>query len=336
MRKLPVTYRHLMVWIFLLGIVNLQAHAQRITAKATLDSTIILIGDQVNLTLELEKPENLKMDFPVVAGNLSEYIEVLKQSPIDTTHLENNSLKMVQRLLITSFDSGEHRISPFWFRLQLDDRIDSIASNELFLKVLTMEIDTTRGPTDIKMPYDAPLTLKEVTPWILGIILILAIIFFIFYYISRRKRNLPVFQLPQKPKEPAHVVALRSLDRIRDEKIWQKDKIKEYYSQVTDVLRQYIEERFGIQAMEFTTDETLAAFRRDKGMIGDKSLTNLGQVLSLADLVKFAKYLPLPDDHNLTLVNAYFFVNDTKPEEPRKLEKPADSEEDQGQEVTLK
>lgn len=310
--------------------------AQQIKATATLDSLQILIGDQVNFTLELEKPENLTMDFPILAENISEYIEILRQSPIDTTILENNAIRLVQSFLITSFDSGEHRIPPFWFRLHLDDRIDSVASNELFLKVFTMEIDTTRGPTDIKMPYGAPLTLKEVTPWILGIFLLAGILFFMFYYISRRKRNLPVFVLPSKPKEPAHVVALRSLDRIKDDKLWQRDKIKEYYSQVTDVLRTYIEERFAIQALEYTTDETLSAFMARGSLVSAKSMSNLSQILSLADLVKFAKYLPLPDDHNLTLVNAYFFVNDTKIEEVKKPEKPEIGDPEEGEEVTLK
>jgi len=307
---------------------------QRIKATASLDSTHILIGDQVNLTLELEKPENLKMEFPVLADNISEYIEILRQSPIDTI-LENNTMKLVKKFLITSFDSGEHRIPPFWFRLYFDDRLDSIASNELFIRVYTMQIDTTRGPTDIKMPYDAPVTLKEVLPWIFGVILLGGIIFFIFYYISRRKRNLPVFSLPSKPKEPPHIIALRELDRIRDEKIWQKDKIKEFYSQVTDVLRNYIEERFAIPAMEYTSDETLSAFMSRGSILSEKSFSNLTQILHLADLVKFAKYLPLPDDHNLTLVNAYFFINDTKIEEVKKPEQPQTDENSEGEEVTL-
>jgi hypothetical protein len=330
-----MTYK-VLIFLMLLWGVPQYGFAQQIKATATLDSLQILIGDQVNLTLELEKPENLTMDFPILAENISEYIEILRQSPIDTTILENNAIRLVQSFLITSFDSGEHRIPPFWFRLHLDDRIDSIASNELFLKVYTMEIDTTRGPTDIKMPYGAPLTLKEVTPWILGILLLAGILFFIFYYISRRKRNLPVFVLPSKPKEPAHVVALRNLDRIKDDKLWQRDKIKEYYSQVTDVLRTYIEERFAIPALEYTTDETIRAFMARGSLVSAKSMSNLSQILSLADLVKFAKYLPLPDDHNLTLVNAYFFVDDTKIEEVKKTEKSESGEPEEGEEVTLK
>ena len=195
-----------------------------------------------------------------------------------------------------------------------------------------MEIDTTRGLTDIKMPYSAPLTLKEVTPYILGVLLLGAIIFLLLYSIKRRKKNKPFFALPVKPKEPPHVIALRELDRIKSEKIWQKEKTKQYYSEVTDVLRNYIEDRFEIRAMEQTTDEILDSFRYRKGLVSDKNYQNLSQILSVADLVKFAKYKTLPDDDNLTLVNSYFFVNETKKEEPKKAEIAEKSEENNSEE----
>lgn len=311
------------------------ASGQRIRAIATLDSTSILLGDQVNLKLSLEKPATLQVDFAQVPDSLAGKIEVLKRSKIDTTTLDNQVLKLEQTILVTCFDSGYYLIPPFKFDFKLDGRNDSVFTNELFMKVLTMVIDTTKGPTDIKMPYDAPLTLKEVTPYLLGIILAGAILFLLLYSIKRKKKNLPLFVKPSKPKEPAHIIALRELDRIKDEKLWQKDKIKEYYSELTEVLRIYVEDRFGIPAMEQTTFEIISSFGEQPGLISEKTLSHLGQLLPVADLVKFAKYKPLPDDHNLALVNAYFFVNETKIEEQQKPEKPV-SEKENGQEVTLK
>jgi hypothetical protein len=143
-----------------------------------------------------------------------------------------------------------------------------------------------------------------------------------------------LFSIPSKPKEPAHIIALRELDRIKNEKLWQKDKIKEFYSDVTETLRIYIEDRFDIPAMEQTTDEILTNFKYRKELINEKLFGNLSQILSLADLVKFAKYIPLPDDNNMTLVEAYFFVNATKKEE---IKKPTESEEDtNGEEIEIK
>ena len=171
-------------------------------------------------------------------------------------------------------------------------------------------------------------------------ILIGAILFFLLYSIKRKKNNQPIFARPQKPKEPAHIVAIRELDRIKSEKVWQKGKTKQFYSEVTDALRTYIEDRFSIRALEQTSDETIEAFRVQKELIGEKNFENLNQILKLADLVKFAKYRPLPDDDNLSLVNAYFFVNETKKEELKKSEDFKDDKGDQDdkniEEVTIK
>lgn len=293
--------------------------AQQIRATATLDSTNILLGDQVKLFLEIDHPKNVDVTFPQVPDTIAGFIEVLGKTAIDTFEGDNSdNIKQIQAYTITSFDSGSYRIPPYWFGITTDGNPDSVPSNGVTLNVYSMQIDTTKGPTDIKMPYGAPLTLKEVTPYILGVILIGAIIFFLLYSIKRKKKNQPLFVRPQKPKEPAHVVALRELDRIKNEKVWQKGKTKLYYSELTDTLRIYIEERFEIRAMEQVTDEILDSFRRQKGVINDKNFINLTQLLQLADLVKFAKYQPLPDDDNLALTNAYFFVNDTKKIEPKK------------------
>ena len=311
-------------FLFSFAIVN----AQQIKATARLDSTNILIGDQIKLFLEIDYPKNAIVEFPQLPDSLSAFIEVLGKSKIDTIDLDDRALqKQIRSYTITSFDSGSYLIEPKWFKININGVIDSVPTNGVTLNVFSMVIDTTRGLTDIKMPYAAPITLKEVTPYILGIILIAAIIFLVLYSIKRKKKNKPFFALPVKPKEPPHVIALRELDRIKNEKIWQKEKTKQYYSEVTDVLRNYIEERFEIRAMEQTTDEILDSFRVQKNLLGDKSFTNLSQILSVADLVKFAKYKTLPDDDNLTLVNSYFFINDTKKEEPKKAEVPEKSEE---------
>ncbi len=320
-------------FIVLLGVEL--AQAQRLKATARLDSANILIGDQIKLFLEIDYPKDFEIEFPNVPDTLQNLIEVLERSGIDTIQLDNENFeKQIQAYTITSFDSGSYRIAPKWFKIRKDGKVDSIPTNGVSLFVHTMAIDTTRSITDIKMPYDAPLTLKEVTPYILGVILIGAIIFLILYSIKRKKKNQPLFKLPTKPKEPAHIIALRELDRIKNEKIWQKEKTKQYYSEVTDALRNYIEDRFEIPAMEQTTDEILESFRYRKDLLKDKTFQNLSQILSLADLVKFAKYKPLPDDDNLTLVNSYFFVNETKKEEIKKPEKPEDLEEKDTEENT--
>jgi len=265
--------------------------------------------------------------FPVVPDTLNKHIEVVKRMPIDTVKLiDKDREKLKQSILISSFDSGTHVIPAFTFTTKQNNMTDSIATKALSLNVMTMKIDTTKGPVDIKLPYEAPMTLKEVTPYILGTMLIAALLFFLFYYIRWKKKKVPMFTKPEKPKDPAHLIALRELDRIKNQKLWQQDKIKQYYSEVADTVRNYIQNRFGIPAMEQTSAETISVFKLNRELIDSNSLNEIQHILSLADLVKFAKYTPLPDDNNLTLMNAYFFVNQTKKEELEKVPEKATKE----------
>lgn len=311
--------------------------AQGVKVKASIDSTQILIGDQIKLNLEIEKPSDMEILFPVVADTLNKHIEVVKKLPLDTLKIKDQDrVKLTQSYLISSFDSGRHVIPSFTFIMKHNNMKDSISTQALNLEVLTMKLDTTKGPVDIKTPYGAPVTLKEVTPYILGTMLIGAILFFIFYYVRWKKKNVPMFVKPEKPKDPAHVIALRELDRIKAQKLWQQEKIKQYYSEVSDTIRNYVQDRFGIPAMEQTSAETIGVFKEQKGLINNDCLNEIQHILSLADLVKFAKYTPLPDDNNLTLMNAYFFVNQTKKEEVVKApEKSSMEVRGEGEEVVV-
>ena len=328
--------RLLYVVLFVLlsgGIHTLQA--QQVTVKASIDSTHILIGDQLKLLLEIEKPKGLNVQFPQLPDTFSSKIEVVSRSKVDTFKLDNKDrLRLTQTFHITSFDSGRHQIPPFYFRMKNGQVLDSAATRELMLEVHGMKIDTTKGPVDIKPVYGAPVTLKEVTPYILGIILIAAIIFFILYYIRWKKKNVPLFVKPEKPAEPAHIIALRELDRIKTQKLWQQEKLKQYYSEVSDTIRVYIENRFDISAMEQTSSETIGVFKQQKNLADEKTLDQLQHILSLADLVKFAKYTPSPDDNNLALMNAYFFVNQTKKEVVKAPEKPVETAKEKSGEET--
>ena len=163
------------------------AQTSKIKATASLDSTRILIGDQVKLYLEIEQPKNAKIQFPQISDSITSAIEVIERSPLDTFKLSDaEQIKIIQNFTITSFDTGVQIVPQFRFLLKHDGVSDSIYTKPLALEVHGMQLDTTKGPVDIKKPYAAPVTLKEVTPYILGVILIAAIIFFIFYYLPGR------------------------------------------------------------------------------------------------------------------------------------------------------
>lgn len=306
--------RILLVFVLLI-FVSFRGLSQSITVKASVDTNLILIGDQIKLHFEVNQPNDYQVNFPILNDTIVNKIEILSRSQIDTVHINNTSLLLKQDYLITCFDSGIYEIPSFkfTFKSKNDTLTDTLSTRSFYLGVQTIKLDSTKpnAITDIKMPIKAPLTLQEVLPYIYYSLAIIIIILLLIYYLKKRKRNEPLIKKRIKPKEPANVIALRDLDKIKQEKYWQKGKVKYYHSMITEVLRTYIENRFEINAMERTSHEIFSSFTNNK-LLDNDSFEKLKQILTLADFVKFAKYKPLPDDNEQSLNNAYKFVLNTK------------------------
>ena len=201
------------------------------------------------------------------------------------------------------------------------DGIDTVYSNQVALKVSTIPVNSDKPEefSDIKNVWKPPFVWADYYPIIFGILLGLLLICAIIYIIRRirNKKSLIPFKKPE-PKLPPHEQAIKELDEIKQQKLWQQGRSKEYYTQITDTLRKYIVERFGINAMEMTSNEILELIRQntDAQSVSD----SLRQILQLADFVKFAKVNPLPDENDLSLMNAYLFINQTKEEEVQEPE----------------
>lgn len=297
--------------------------AQEVSVTAQLDSTVIFIGGQIDLKLEVSQPENLNVTFPLLTDTITQNIEIVKAGSLDSIPQDNNRILLQQTYRITSFDSGLHYIPPIQFELANAELTRPIETEAMALMVVNPfeEVDPQKGITDIKTPLNTPFHLSELYrywPYLVGLIVLGLIIAFVVFRYYNREVNIPLLK-KEKPKVAPHVVALNRLDHIKEEKLWQRDLVKRYYSDVTDTLRHYIEERFQIRAMEQTTDEIMDAFK-SVDLREVKSIDNLKQILQAADLVKFAKHEPLPDENDLSMINAYFFVNQTKQEVMKSLE----------------
>jgi len=294
--------------------------SQEIKVEAKLDSIAIEIGDQVWLNLKVTQPKDDKIIFPAIKDTIIKGIDVLETTGIDTQQTGNQILT-TQKLLITAFDDSIYSIPPFAFR----HGNDTLFSNPLILSVKGVDLDSAEIAKidtaqmlkvfDVKPPINTPFTFKEffqryykLILIILGVLIIVALV--VFYFI-RRAANKPFIKLPEKPKEPAHVIALRALDELKAKKLWQADNQKLYYSELTEILRQYIEDRFHIPTFERTSYELLESLGAQK-LLSQELFNELKQTLSLADLAKFAKYKPLPDENDLSLKNSYKLVETTK------------------------
>lgn len=279
--------------------------AQKPTVKASLDSTQMIIGEQCMLRFEIKQAKSDRVIFPNFQDSIVSGLIIAGESSIDTVELSDNSIQINAAIPVTSFDSAKYQIPAFKFLCGND----SIFSNALSLDVYTYQIaDTTNVEIkDIKGVYE-PKTDWTYILTVAGIVfLILLLIAAVIYIIIKKRKNKG---LPTKPeiKIPAHELALKALNEVKAEKIWKNGKEKEYYTQITDILRQYIENRFEIPAIEMTTDDILDILNDLKPEYKE-SIKELSEVLKLSDLVKFAKWIPTLNDHENTLNHAFNFVN---------------------------
>lgn len=313
MRKKFTEYILFLLAVFCFG--NFSAKGQLVTIDARLDTNQITIGDQLHLTFRVIKPANAEVTFPTLKDTLANGgINILNVSPVDTSAAPGGKTLLEQKYLITSFDSGLYYIRPFPFILKTNNITDTIFSRASYLDVHTIPIDSTGVLRDIKGIEKAPVSFGEIYPYLLLAIFAALVIWFFIYYFRKRKKQQPIFRR-ERPQEPAHVIAIRELDKLKAEKLWQQQQSKLYYSRLTEIVRTYIERRFHIKAMEQTTDEILADFR-NKDIDTDINYELLRSLLNLADLVKFAKQEPLPDENVQNMENAYTFVKNTLYREP--------------------
>jgi len=300
-----------------------QAEAQQVIADARPDTNVIRIGDQVNLRLSLQLPKNYQFEWPFFGDTLTKALEIVKKSKVDTTRLENGGLNINQVLTLQVFDSGYYVIPPVRFNYKAagSSSQDFVETEPHLLNVFTVAVDTTQAIRGIKGPIEAPYTFAELLPWILLLLGLALGTGLVLYFLNQRKKNRPVFAPRAKVKLPPHEIALQALEELKNEKLWQKGLIKEYYTRLTDILREYIEVRFNIRAIELTTWEILQSFKNSTISRNDKEM--LSEILELADLVKFAKALPVPSENDKSMTDSVVFVNNTT------IKKSTDSVENQ-------
>ena len=282
-----------------------------LVVSAAIDSTTLFIGDQTDLHLRATCEAGEQVQLPMLDKQLISGVEIVDRTIVDTTILSDGRVQYNQYLTLTSFEDSLFYIEP----LPFVSGEDTVWSESLMLNVVQpFEIDSTdMAITDIKGIYRAPIWWWGILRWVLLSIAIAGVGvggYYLITYLRRRTGNINETMTPIEPLRPADEVALEKLDIIREQKIWQTGQIKEYHTQLTDVVREYIARRFDVSSTEQTSDETLRAMR--PLLNNQKELyEQLRKMLTLADLVKFAKWSATPDENELSLRSAYAFVKDT-------------------------
>lgn len=322
------TIAMLLAWLFIFY--SFPLSAQKASVQATVQPAEITIGEQALINLKVITPKSKRIQFPVYESEIVPGVEVISVLPPDTT-IENDVMTLTFKYVVTSFDSTLYYIPS----MPVFDGTDTIFSNSFGFKVISPVLkDSTvayleklhTGQTDsinfeqlqlndIKGIQKPPFVWTDYL-WILWIVLGLLFILFLIaglVFLLVRKKQKGYFFTPPVVLPP-HVRAIKALDKLKKEKIWQQNREKEFYTSLTEILRRYMTERFHMKAMEMTSDEILSDL--PKFSEADSAYENMKQILTVSDLVKFAKYKPYADENDLSMMNAYLFVNQTREPDP--------------------
>ena len=313
----------------------------QVTFEARIDTLVLLIGEQRELTLDVTCGSKQKLQMPElrplqpIGDGRVEIVDFLGS---DTTRLNDGAqMQVVQRWTITAWDSAFVYLPPF--EVQVDGK--PYKSKSLALKVVMVPVDTVHvdqffPPKDIQ---NNPFSWDDWKPVIAFILLNQLLAIALLWVYSRWRENKPLIRfIKRKPKLPPHQVAMNEIERIKGERKWAEEDSKEYYTQLTDTLRTYIKERYGFNATEMTSSEIIDRLLQEQD---EQALAELRQLFQTADLVKFAKWTTLINENDANLVSAIDFINQTKQEvdpnaKPEEEEIPEEVKQSQQRSLTLK
>lgn len=297
----------LLIVVLLCGIGGVKA--QNVEYSAEVDSNFMMIGDQIRFHMKVVAEPGVTVDFPELKDTLVTGIEIVSGPERDSVREKDGRMLFDESYVITSFDTGVYVLPSMPIQILRKDFNTVLRTDPIQLIVNTYVVDLQKGYNDIVMPKDAPWTFSEILPYLLWTLLGVAVVVLIVWVVRKRKKHEPIFA-SVKPSIPPYELAIQALEVIKQEKLWQSGKTKEYYTRLTDTIRTYLSGELGISAMEQTSFETLRDLEKNENVTKEQR-DKLAMMFETADFVKFAKAEPLPDENVNNLNIAYGFVNET-------------------------
>lgn len=295
-----------------LSIVNLSL--AQVTVDARIDSLQMLVGEQTGITIDVSCDAKATVELPVYqrGQQVAPGVELVEMMAADTTKLdEGRRIQVSRKYVVTAWDSAFYYIPPM--KVRVNNK--GYKTKNLALKVYTVDVDTVHvdqifGPKDV---MNAPFSWDDWKPVIWCSVFFLLLCACVVWLVHALRTGKPLIRIiRRKRKEPAHKVALSEIERIKAERTWANEDSKEYYTQLTDTLRTYIQERYGFSAMEMTSGEIIERLTQEND---EEALNELRELFGTADLVKFAKWTTLINENDANLMTALEYINQTKQEE---------------------
>ena len=298
--------------------------AQSISVSATTDTTKYKVGDYIKYNLELKYDKNIKVELPPVKDSVK-VLDFIEQLPTDSSQVDSKIVKKYH-FVFSKYDSAQVTIPALKivYTVGSDTTKKFLATNPVTILVTTLLVNPNQDIKDIKEPMKLPMN------WLLIIIIVLlaAALIVALYYVYKyyRKKKSAKENIVPEIIIPPYEIALGELRVLDEKKLWQHGMIKQYHSEITEIVRKYFESRFNFRALEMTSAEILAVLSYIQD--GKKVENIAGNFFSNADLVKFAKFEPMPKVNEEMMQQAYEIVNITIPVAPEP--KPEVSEEVNG------
>jgi hypothetical protein len=286
------------------------AFAQSIDVKLSADKSVYLIGDYIKITFEINYDKNSEIKLPSVKDSIKQ-LEYIKTN-VPEKKEEKNRIHFRQTFTFSKYEPDTIDISGLYvlFKNRKAAEYKELKANSIRLIVKSYPVDNSKEIADIKKPVTIPFN------WaLLILILILASVlsFVIIYFWKKYKSQHQAAVQTKIIKLPNYQIALNSLAELEEKKLWQKGKIKEYHSEITEIIRTYFENEFNFKALEMTSFEIIQQLKSlDKA---ENIIDLVNEFFANADLVKFAKFQPMPSINEMMMKQAVEVVNQTKPTE---------------------
>ena len=319
------------IFLFLVFINCLQASNGKISLEAKVDRNSIRIGDLIKYSIVVTSEENIEIEMPDLGANLGTF-EIHDYEDADPEKIDG---EVVQRreYHISTYDIGDYEIPPVTVHYSLvgDTLWKELTTEGIKITVESLKPSEEGDIRDIKAPLEIMKDWWLIIRFVIAGVLILIIGILIYIFIKRHREGKSLIPHREKPKLPAHVVALDELKKLLAEKLLEKSEIKQYYIRISEIIRHYIEDRFFIIALEMTTFQLINIMRKDQ--IEEEAIDLVEDFLMSCDMVKFAKYIPTDDENTKTTELAYKIIEDTKiivePESETKEEQLQESVDEQ-------
>jgi hypothetical protein len=293
-----------LIYVCVLFALGGQAKSQLL--KVSADTNNVMVGDWITINYQYLADKKSDVVLPVLLKDSLDKLQIIRESKADTVK-NGKSFGLSKKYIVSAYDSGSFVVPRLYALVNDQGQIDTVYSDSLVLNFALPKVDTSKAIRDIKDIYAVDYS-DNTWIYVVVILLILIIVAILAYkYYKKRKLNKVEESIDYDPNIPPYILAMESLRRVEQERLWQNGYFKKYYSEIVDILRIYYHRIYDIKTKELTSSELVDALAGQR-LFDEESRAMLQYISQYSDLSKFAKANPLPENNTQSLKYAFELV----------------------------